>query len=236
MKIILFPFQEDALYALNQKIDKAHLLWQKDDPQVISFSAPTGAGKTIILTSLFEELLFGTADRKADPDTIIVWLSDSPQLNEQTRQKIESKSDKIRAGDLVTIDSAFSRETLEPGRIYFLNTQKLGADKLLTGRYDFHEYTIWETLTNTAARCAKHLYVIIDEAHRGAMRTRQAENKAQSIMQKFIKGSVEDGLCIMPLVIGVTATPSALTHWRQELLLRSKRLWSRRPTCVIPAF
>ncbi len=26
-------------------------------------------------------------------------------------------------------------------------------------------------------------------------------------MQKFIKGSEEDGLCIMPLVIGVTATP-----------------------------
>ena len=26
-------------------------------------------------------------------------------------------------------------------------------------------------------------------------------------MQKFIKGSMEDGLCVMPLVIGVTATP-----------------------------
>ncbi|WP_235827361.1 hypothetical protein [Acetivibrio saccincola] len=35
----------------------------------------------------------------------------------------------------------------------------------------------------------------------------QAENKAQSIMQKFIKGSEDDGLCVMPLVIGVTATP-----------------------------
>ena len=207
MRDTLFPFQEAALADLHKRISNAHLMWSEDNPQIISFSAPTGAGKTIIMTALFEELLYGTADELADPDTIIVWLSDSPQLNEQTRLKIESKSDKIRVGDLVTIDSSFSRETLEPGHIYFLNTQKLGSDKLLTTRYDFHEYTIWETLTNTVEKAAKHLYVVIDEAHRGTMQSKQAENKAQSIMQKFIKGSEEDGLCIMPLVIGVTATP-----------------------------
>ncbi len=207
MRDTLFPFQEVALADLHKKIGRAHLLWSEDNPQIISFSAPTGAGKTIIMTALFEELLYGIADEMADPDTIIVWLSDSPHLNEQTRLKIESKSDKIRVGDLVTIDSSFSRETLEPGHIYFLNTQKLGSDKLLTTRYDSHEYTIWETLTNTVEKAAKHLYLIIDEAHRGTMQSKQAENKAQSIMQKFVKGSKEDGLCIMPLVIGVTATP-----------------------------
>ena len=207
MRDTLFPFQEAALAELHRKISNAHLMWAEDNPQIISFSAPTGAGKTIIMTTLFEELFFGTADTLADPEAIIVWLSDSPQLNEQTRMKIESKSDKIRVGDLVTIDSAFSREYLEPGHIYFLNTQKLGSDKLLTTRYDFHEYTIWETLTNTVKRVPQHLYVVIDEAHRGTMQSKQAENKAQSIMQKFIKGSEEDGLCVMPLVIGVTATP-----------------------------
>lgn len=207
MRDTLFPFQDAALADLHKKIKNAHLMWSEDNPQIISFSAPTGAGKTIIMTTLFEELFFGTADELADPDAIIVWLSDSPQLNEQTRLKIEGKSDKIRVGDLVTVDSSFSREYLDGGHIYFLNTQKLGTDKLLTTHYDFHDYTIWETLTNTAKRSAKHLYVVIDEAHRGTMQTKQAENKAQSIMQKFIKGSEEDGLCMMPLVIGVTATP-----------------------------
>ena len=207
MRDTLFPFQETALADLHKKIKNAHLMWSEDNPQIISFSAPTGAGKTIIMTTLFEELLFGTADELADPDAIIVWLSDSPQLNEQTRLKIEGKSDKIRVGDLVTIDSSFSREYLDGGHIYFMNTQKLGTDKLLTTHYDFHDYTIWETLTNTVKRSAKHLYVVIDEAHRGTMQSKQAENKAQSIMQKFIKGSEEDGLCVMPLVIGITATP-----------------------------
>ncbi|MEK4359934.1 DEAD/DEAH box helicase family protein [Paenibacillus sp. FSL M7-1455] len=207
MRDILFPFQETALAELHEKINKAHLMWSERDPQVISFSAPTGSGKTIIMTTLFEEILYGNADNISEPDSIFIWLSDSPELNEQTRLKIESKSDKIRVRDLVTIDSTFSAEYFEGGRIYFLNTQKLGSDKLLTGTSDTRQYSIWETLTNTAKRNPKQFYVVIDEAHRGTYTSVQAENKAQSIMQKFIKGSEDDGLCVMPLVIGVTATP-----------------------------
>lgn len=207
MSDILFLFQEKALSELHDKINKAHLMWSERDPQIISFSAPTGSGKTIIMTTLFEDILYGSADNIGEPDSIFIWLSDSPELNEQTRLKIESKSDKIRVRDLVTIDSTFNAEYFEGGCIYFLNTQKLGSDKLLTGISDKRQYSIWETLTNTAKRNPKKFYVVIDEAHRGTYTSVQAENKAQSIMQKFIKGSKEDGLCVMPLVIGVTATP-----------------------------
>lgn len=207
MRDILFPFQETALAELHDKINKAHLMWGERDPQIISFSAPTGSGKTIIMTTLFEDLLYGNEDKIGDPDSVIVWLSDSPELNEQTRLKIESKSDKIPVRDLVTIDSDFSAEYFEGGYVYFLNTQKLGSDKLLTATSDKRQFSIWETLTNTAKRIPKKFYVVIDEAHRGTYTSVQAENKAQSIMQKFIKGSEDDGLCVMPLVIGVTATP-----------------------------
>jgi type III restriction enzyme len=207
MRDTSFPFQESALADLHEKINKAHLMWSERDPQVISFSAPTGSGKTIIMTTLIEEILYGSTDKIGEPDSVFIWLSDSPELNEQTRLKIESKSDKIPVRDLVTIDSNFSAEYLEGGRVYFLNTQKLGSDKLLTGTSDTRQYSIWETLTNTAKRIPKKFYVVIDEAHRGTYTSIQAENKAQSIMQKFIKGSEDDGLCVMPLVIGVTATP-----------------------------
>ena len=53
MRATLFPFQEMALADLHEKIHKAHTMWSEKDPQVISFSAPTGAGKTIIMTALF---------------------------------------------------------------------------------------------------------------------------------------------------------------------------------------
>lgn len=207
MRDTLFPFQETALDELHTAISDAHMVWRETKPQVISFSAPTGAGKTIMMAALFEDILYGSADGIGEPDSVFIWLSDSPELNEQTRLKIESKSDKIHVRDLVTIDSTFNAEFFEGGCIYFLNTQKLGSDKLLTATSDARQYSIWETLTNTARRNPKQFYVVIDEAHRGTYTSVQAENKAQSIMQKFIKGSVDDGLCVMPLVIGVTATP-----------------------------
>ena len=45
-------------------------------------------------------------------------------------------------------------------------------------------------------------YLIIDETHRGA----KNRNDATTIMQKFIKGSVDNGLSPLPVVIGVPAT------------------------------
>jgi type III restriction enzyme len=203
----LFTFQEEALGQLNLKIAKAHQLMDDGDPQVISFSAPTGSGKTIVMTALFEDILFGSADNESQPDAVIVWLSDMPELNEQTRLKIESKSDKIRVRQLVTVDSNYDAKYFESGNIYFLNTQKLGSDKLLTQKSDVRQYTIWETLTNTARAFPDRFYVVIDEAHRGMYSNSRAESTAQSIMQKFLLGSSEDGLSQMPLVIGLTATP-----------------------------
>jgi type III restriction enzyme len=128
MRDSLFPFQEKPLAELHSAIEDAHLVWSESNrkPQIISFSAPTGAGKTIIMIKLFEEILYGNEDKIGEPDSVFVWLSDSPELNEQTRLKIESKSDKIRIKDLVTIGSTFDAEYLQGGCIYFLNTQKLG--------------------------------------------------------------------------------------------------------------
>lgn len=208
MKIPLFDFQEDARDKLIEKIKVSRSLQAMNQgQQIITFSAPTGAGKTIIMTSLFEDVLFGTADIEAQPNAIFVWLSDMPDLNEQSKQKIESKSDMIRTNQLITIDSNFQAESLEPGNVYFLNTQKLGNDKLLTYRSDQRQFTIWETLKNTATQYPNQLYVVIDEAHRGMNISSRAENVANSIMQKFIMGSEADGLCTMPLIIGITATP-----------------------------
>jgi len=202
----LFPFQEKALADLHTAIQDAHILWRDNKPQVISFTAPTGAGKTIIMTALFEDIIFGHAFGAAEPDSVFVWLSDMPELNMQTLLKIESQSDKFRPRNVDIVDSSFDAEYFVGGNIYFLNTQKLGSDKLLTQKSDSRQYTIWETLANTAKRQPKSFYVVIDEAHRGTTSSQQ-ENKAQSIMQKFVKGSREDGLPVMPLVIGVTATP-----------------------------
>lgn len=206
MKVSLFDFQKDALKDLQIKLTRIRDYASIENPQAVSFSAPTGAGKTIIMTALFENIFFGAPDFEIQQDAIILWISDIPELNEQTRLKIESKSDRIRVRQIVNIDSNFDEEQLEGGKIYFINTQKLGSDKLLTSHGDGRQYTIWESLTNTAKAASDKFYVVIDEAHRG-MRNGRAVANAKTIIQRFLLGSEEHGLCPMPIVIGMSATP-----------------------------
>lgn len=214
MKVTLFDFQKDALGKLRDALVSARKSVSSDNQQVIAFSAATGSGKTIIMTALFEAILDEPDDQLAwpldwapQPDAVILWVSDMPELNEQTRLKIESKSDKVyRVNQLITIDAHFDAPRLDGGRIYFINTQKLAVNQPLTNRGDGREHLIWETLTNTARAIPDRFYVVIDEAHRGMTSGRGAQ-AAQTLMQRFLLGFPEVGLVKMPLVLGVSATP-----------------------------
>ena len=205
MKTELFPFQKKAVAELRSKTAEAIGSYHRTStPQVVSLQAPTGSGKTIIMAALIEEIYYGNALYEEQPDAIFVWLSDSPTLNAQSKDKMETKADKL-FGRCVTISGeSFDGEYLDDGYIYFLNTQKLGKGDNLTKHGDRRNYTIWETLTNTVREKSDRLYFIIDEAHRG-MQGREA-GKATSIMQRFLKGYAPVKLPAMPVVIGVSAT------------------------------
>lgn len=218
MKIELFPFQSIALQKLRQSVATALGNYRSTHiPQVVSYTAPTGAGKTIVMSALIESVLCGDALYPDQREAIFVWLSDSPQLNEQSRLKIDLKADKISLQQCVTIsDDSFDRETLEEGHIYFLNTQKLSKTSNLTKHSDERQFTIWETLANTVRDKSDRLYFVIDEAHRGAQSAREL-SKNTTIMQKFLKGSPADHLPPMPVVIGMTATPQRFNRLAENL-------------------
>lgn len=206
MKVELFPFQKRALADIRMKTAEALGSYHRTHaPQVVSFTAPTGAGKTIIMAALIESIFYGDESYAEQQNAVVIWLSDSPQLNEQSKLKIDSKADKIRLGQCVTVsEDSFDKELFEDGHIYFLNTQKLSKTSNLTKNGDGRTYTIWQTLANTVREKSDRLYFIIDEAHRG-MQGREA-GKATTIMQKFLKGSDEDKIPPMPVVIGMSAT------------------------------
>ena len=165
----LFSFQKQAVKEMRLKIALALNNYRLlKIPQVVSLQAPTGSGKTIIMSALIEDIYYGSDTFTEQPEAVFVWLSDSPQLNEQSKQKIELKADKINLSQCVVItDDDFDREVLEDGHIYFLNTQKLGKNGNLNSHSDSRKYTIWETIENTIKSKSDRLYFIIDEAHRG---------------------------------------------------------------------
>jgi type III restriction enzyme len=204
----LFPFQKQAVNDLRARTALALNNYRSCHiPQVVSLQAPTGSGKTIIMASFIEDIFSGSEDFSEQPDAIFVWLSDSPQLNEQSKQKIEQKADKVRFDQCVVIsDESFDKEVLEDGHIYFLNTQKLGKGGNLSYHSDTRQYTIWETIENTAREKTDRLYFIIDEAHRGMQG--RAAGTATTIMQRFIVGSPTYKLSPVPVVIGMSATAS----------------------------
>ena len=217
MKVELFSFQRIALEKLRQSAAVALGNYRATHtPQIVSYTAPTGAGKTIIMAALIEAIYHGDEIYPEQNDAIFVWLSDSPQLNEQSRIKIETKADKC-FGRCVTInDESFDREILDDGHIYFLNTQKLGKSSNLTKHSDSRQFTIWETLENTIKEKSDRLYFIIDEAHRGAQSGTELA-RATTIMQKFLKGSPADKLSPMPVVIGMTATSQRFHRLAQNI-------------------
>ena len=95
MLVELFPFQRKALQNLRMNTAEALGSYRRTHtPQVVSFTAPTGSGKTIIMAALFEAIFFGDERYAEQPEAIIVWLSDSPELI--NNQKIRLMARRIR--------------------------------------------------------------------------------------------------------------------------------------------
>lgn len=226
MKFDLKDFQTTSARSTLDELDEARVAASKGKLQAVVLSAPTGSGKTITVAAVIDWTFGGADGIAARPNTCFLWLSDSPELNQQSKGKLLAACDHVPFHRLVTVDSeSFDEERLAPGHVYFINTQLLGKDKLLTKGGDKKTFTFWQTVANTIASAPEDFVLIIDEAHRGAG---VSEKARKPIMQKFITGSEGDGLPAVPLVLGMSATPQRFT----ELLGSSQR--TQRPIHISP--
>ena len=221
MKFTLKDYQEDALADVLDRLRKARRRWHEDgDRHAFSLTAVTGAGKTVIAAAAFEALFHGNEDLEFDPDpsAVVIWFSDDPSLNEQTRFRLREASDLLNPSDLVVVGTSFSREKFQAGKIYFLNTQKLGKKSLLVRggepteddsqvfpemRPDLRSHTIWDTIQNTIEDTQLTLYLVLDEAHRGMGGSGSSQDKA-TIVKRLING--KGAVPPIPIVWGISAT------------------------------
>lgn len=211
---LIKPFQDNAFLNLLKRVEKAKLNYSIDSQSlVIPFAAPTGAGKTVMAAALIEALYCGyTPIHEGDRNTTILWLSDSPSLNEQSMRRIETIANKLVIGQCILLNDSFKAERLEDGKIYFLNTQKLAKGKDLVTRKEQRSSIAWEFIENTIREKGKNFILIIDEAHRG-MTSKKDQNEQMGIMQRFLRGyeytdeqGVDVKMSSMPIIIGMSAT------------------------------
>ncbi|HEV7344993.1 MAG TPA: DEAD/DEAH box helicase family protein [Devosia sp.] len=223
MKFTLKDYQDEAVKDVLDRLRKARRRWREDaDKHAFSLTATTGAGKTVMAAAVFEALFHGNDDYDFEPDpgAVIVWFSDDPSLNEQSRWRLQEASDKLTISDLVTVESTFAREKFEAGKIYFLNTGKLSRNSLLVRGHDpddaaiekderqipmmpdLRSHTIWDTIRNTVEDRDLTLYLVLDEAHRG-MRTAGGDTRP-TIVRQLINGT--GSVPGIPIVWGISAT------------------------------
>jgi type III restriction enzyme len=206
VNIELKPFQVIRTRELVKKFVAARSdFLTTDDGQALALSAPTGSGKTVIATSFIEQVMFGSDDVVGDEGLVVLWLTDQPQLNEQTANKMHELSE-IDPDRIVVIDETFTDDFLKPGHIYFLNTQKLGANSSLVNVGGMRGTSLWDALATTINDDPSKFLLVVDEAHRGMKDTKADPEFATTIVQRFIKGSVEHKLSSVPLILGISAT------------------------------
>src|SRR5205823_5881646 len=144
----------------------------------------------------------------------------------------------------------FAKPRLEPGKVYFLNTQKLTRSSLLTRGHvetaaegqeqitglgaiappDMQGWTIWETLANTIEDDELTLYLVLDEAHRG-FNTRATSDKP-TIVRRLVNGT--KARPPIPIVWGISAT---IAHF-ESAMQEAEAILNRRalpPVVVDPA-
>lgn len=222
MRYTLKDYQSDAVEQLLDRLAEARSDFRSFGKRSsVSLCATTGAGKTVMSAAVIEALFDGSDEFEFDPDpgAVVIWFSDDPSLNEQTKNRLMAASDKLGFTDLVTIEPPFDKPRLDPGKVYFLNTQKLSVtskltrgaqldavddmqDTLTPQQPDDQAWTIWETISNTIKDPNLTVYLFLDEAHRGFGKR---QDKAKStIVSRLVGGSslVEPA----PIVVGISAT------------------------------
>ena len=223
MRYTLKDYQEDGVADVLHLLARARHDWHEhESPGAFSLTATTGAGKTVMAAAVIEALFNGNPGYDFDPDpgAVVLWFTDDPSLNEQTRFRLLAASERISHSSLVVIENTFNREKLDPGKVYFLNSQKLGRNSLLVrgapggsgerAQYgmrmpDARAFTMWDTLANTIVDKRLCLYLILDEAHRGMKaRTRGDRAEKATIVQRLVNGA--NSVPPVPIVWGISAT------------------------------
>jgi type III restriction enzyme len=190
---ILKQYQENAV---DELITKSKWLLAKHlEKRTIVFQAPTGSGKTFMMSQYIAQLI----DEMKDQDLCFLWLSPGKgSLHEQSFKSIKKEFAGFPVAYLLEEEFVGSRRAIEKNEVVVGNWEKLSNKDGKTGEWksklmkDKETVNFRELIENTKDSGLK-IILIIDESH-----SRDKAERAFELRDKIIKAD---------LTIEMSATP-----------------------------
>lgn len=174
MKIIEFQdtyineVADTALKFLNDKFR---------DQSTIVFKAPTGSGKTYMVSQALTKIV-----KSSKTPYSFIWISVNT-LHEQSRQNLLRYLEDERLLDCITIDE-IQNKTIEENEIIFINWDSLIKDNNVFRMDNESDWNLESVVSNTKEE-GREIILIIDESHRTA-KAEKARDVVKEINPKLI--------------------------------------------------
>lgn len=186
-------YQEKAVDKLLSRTKE--LLSENLDKRTIVFQAPTGSGKTYMMSQYIEQII----DELKDDDLCFLWLSPGKgSLHKQSYRSLKKEFEGFPDAHLLEEEFFGSRQAIDKNEVVVANWEKLSAKDSKTGEWknilmkDKETINFRELIQDTKENNTK-IILIIDESH-----SRANAKRAFELRESIIKPD---------LTIEMSATP-----------------------------
>lgn len=198
-----FDFQEEAIDKLTEKFV---YLWESTSRQCnLVFKAPTGSGKTFMVTHFVHSL---NSLPNWDYDKAFIWITFSDSLAMQSKEKFTEYFSNNLKNNLLTIED-FKQGRLEKNDVLFINWQKLvskSAENRVLRRPDDENFLkeqgyYFEDIIDNTKKNNREIVMIVDESH-----THLSELAQRSVID----------IVDPKIIINISATPRYIPNQEEE--------------------
>lgn len=162
--IELKNYQRTAVHELKERVVRLLNLGGRRNKMV--FKAPTGSGKTVMVSAMMDELQRELKESGECKYTRVAWVWIAPnKLHQQSYRSMRNFFSETRSLRPVMFDECEHLEGLRDGEVLFLNWESINKDNAVLIRDNEQNRTLYELLRHTRIENGIPVVVIIDEEH-----------------------------------------------------------------------
>lgn len=162
--IELKNYQRTAVHELKERVVRLLNFGGRRNKMV--FKAPTGSGKTVMVSAMMDELQRELKESGECRYTRVAWVWIAPnKLHQQSYRSMRNFFSETRSLRPVMFDECEHLEGLRDGEVLFLNWESINKDNAVLIRDNEQNRTLYELLRRTRIEHGIPVVVIIDEEH-----------------------------------------------------------------------